>query len=434
MDLMQTIPASKPGDSPMVYTFADYDFIFDGRDMSVDRQDWIAILLSLAKLTELYTLWKHGAPNLCWVAGAAWLYFFAAATILQLNKKWRCRIQTSSRKRRGVDIVAGYLPSAKHSGGERKVILGVSDNSRLSLLQRLVWAVGSVVCTAWLIFTYIILGQCEPKITLIWIAFQVLWLLSRLLFHHLADIKHPISHRIFPTPVTWTNMDYTMKERLLDLTLGLAQYQTYIHPRGAHAYAEDISTTTSLRSVFSQVQFRLQPEFALVQYPTTTGATTDVTISAVVGDHILASAAWMHGSTLSGMDLYDTCIIFLQSTILNSVIAVPSVRVLAQSRSAVPPTHDIETTVVPHFVPKGSSVGYDAWWCWIPCGKGLWLQLHSDDMKMLGRRKAEVMTDMEVTRKLQVGDLNISLTRVEEVREVVGLSMQTGQLLLQFFG
>jgi hypothetical protein len=167
----------------------------------------------------------------------------------------------------------------------------------------------------------------------------------------------------------------------------------------------------------------------------TTDTTIDVTVSAMIGDHILSSAAWMNGSTLSGMDLYDTCIIFLQSTESKSIIAVPCVRVLAQSCSLAPPRHDIETTIAPHFVPKGSSnVGYGVWWCWIPCGKSLWLQIRSDDMKMLGQRKAEVMTDAEVTWKLQVGDLNISLTRAEEVREVAGLSMQTGQFLLQFFG
>jgi hypothetical protein len=163
-----------------------------------------------------------GASNLCWVTGIGWFYFFITALILFLWEHWGWRSFDSGLKGRGVDIVVGYLPSAKRVGGERKIILGASDNGRLSLLQRTIWAVGSVVCTAWLMATYILLGQSEPKITFIWAGFQILWLLLRLLFHHFADVKYPISHRILPTPTAWVDMDYSLKGRALDLTMGIA--------------------------------------------------------------------------------------------------------------------------------------------------------------------------------------------------------------------
>jgi hypothetical protein len=154
---------------------------------------------------------------------------------------------------------------------------------------------------------------------------------------------------------------------------------------------------------------------------------------AVVGDLILTSAAWMHGTALNGMDLYDSCIVFLGTKA--SVFAVPSARVLSQSYPAVPPKRDIESPVVRRFVPRSSpnTRHHLCWWYWIPCGDGLWLQLQSEDMKILGERKAEIVTNAQITRKLQVENLNISLTKVEDVKHITDLSMQVGQILLQFF-
>jgi len=223
-----------------------------------------------------------------------------------------------------------------------------------------------------------------------------------------------------------------MKDRAMELTMGLAQYQTYIHPRGSYSYSEDIFTTPLLRSAFAQVQFCLQPEYPLAQY-SITEATVNVTVAAVVGDQILASASWMHGFGLSGMDLYDSCVVFLQTE--SSTIAVPSARVLSQSHSPIVMKNDIEKIVTPRFLPRSTpNTGHGLiWWYWIPCGSGRWLQLQSVDMRILGQRKADVVTDAQVTRKLQVGDLNVSLTKVEDVKQITGLSMQAGQVLLQFF-
>jgi len=207
MNLVHTVPTSKPGDALTVHTFIDYGFLFDGSHPSINGQDWIAILSSLPKVVELYILWREGARDLCWVAGVAWFYFFIAAVILWLRELWVRRVSDSDNEGQDVDIVVGYLPSAKHTGGERKIILGVSENSGTSLLQRIIWAVGSVVCIAWIMATYILLRQYDPKITFVWTGFQFLWLVLRLLFHHFADVKEPVSHRILPTPTLgkiWT--------------------------------------------------------------------------------------------------------------------------------------------------------------------------------------------------------------------------------------
>jgi hypothetical protein len=59
--------------------------------------------------------------------------------------------------------------------------------------------------------------------------------------------------------------------------------------------------------------------------------------------------------------------------------------------------------------------------------------MHSDDMRFLGMRQAEVIDDAQLTMDLQVGNLNISLDKVEDVKQIAALSMEAGQLLLQFF-
>jgi hypothetical protein len=288
------------------------------------------------------------------------------------------------------------------------------------------------VCIGWLLATYILLGQSEPEITFIWAGFQIVWLLLRLLFHHFADVKYANSHHILSTPTAWVDMDFSMKERALNLTMGIAQYQTYVHPRGSYSYEEDICTASVLSSVFSQVQFVLHQEFYIDRL-SVINATINVTVMAVVGDHVLTSAAWMHGSALNGMDLYDSCIVFLQTK--SFLLAVPSVRVLSQADSVEPPKCDIENPVMPRFIPRRThnTRRQISWWYWIPCGDNLWIQLQSKNMKILGERKGEVMTDAQITGKLQAGNLNISLARVEDVKQIRDLSMQAGQILMQFF-
>lgn len=432
MNLVNTVPSSRPGDPVMAYTFTDYyDFLFDGSGISLDEKEWIAILSSSPKLIEIYILWKEGAQTLCWVGGAAWFYFFLAAVTLWLNQKLRLsRVSKSGDE--GIDIVAGCLPSTKRAGGNRQIILGASNNSRLSSLQRIVWAFGIVVCAAWLIATYVLLNQYDGRIVSIWASFQIVWLLLRLLFYHLAHIKHPMSHRILPLPIAWGDMDPSMKERTLRLTMALAQYQTYVHPRGPYSYKEEIFTTTMVRSVFLQARYILHSEFPLDDF-SVTAPTFEVSVVAVIGDPILASAAWMYGSSLNGMDLYDSCIVLFKTE--SSVIAVPSARVLSQHSPVVFSKSDIERTIPPRFIPKSApNSGHDiSWWYWIPCGNSRWLQMCSEDMKFLGTRKAEVTDDSQLTKTLQAGNLNISLNKVTDIEQIVTFSMQAGQALLHFF-
>ncbi|KAF8580701.1 hypothetical protein K439DRAFT_1619637 [Ramaria rubella] len=408
--LVNNIPPSRLGDPLVVYTFVDYDFIYDGSLPAVSSQDWVAILSSLPKLVELYVLWRQGAVILCWVGGVAWLYFFIAAILLWLKDVLRSRTLDSNDELVGLDIVSGNLPTTKHAGGERKIILGASDNTRHSLLQRSTWAIGSVVCIVWLVTTYITLGQCDVTVVYTWAGFQLLWLTCRILFHQFTEVKDPVTNRLLPIPTSWENMNTLMKDRTLELTVGLAEYQSFLHPRGSYSYKEEVSTAASLRSLFSRAEYHLQPEFPLDAGSEET--TIEVSIVGIVGDPILTSAAWMQGSKLNGMDLYDSCIIFFEAG--SCIVAIPSARVLSQRTTTS--KQDIERTFPPRFPPKSSpNSGHDiTWWHWVPCGNDRWLQIESVDMKLLGKRQATVTSDAQVTKRLQLGDLNIALTKVED--------------------
>ncbi len=128
------------------------------------------------------------------------------------------------------------------------------------------------------------------------------------------------------------------------------------------------------------------------------------------------------------MDLYDTCLLFL--VVQDSLVAVPAARVLSDPLTA---NLDVESSMIdPDIIDKGSTnTGKGiTWWYWIPCGADRWLQTRTEDMKFLGHRTAKVLSDRHVTDKLEKGRLIVSLKSVEEVRDVVDLSVRAGKVLI----
>ena len=128
------------------------------------------------------------------------------------------------------------------------------------------------------------------------------------------------------------------------------------------------------------------------------------------------------------MDLYDTCLLFL--TVHDSLIAIPAARVLSDPLIT---KLDVESSIIdPDIINKGSTnTGQGiTWWYWIPCGYNKWLQARTEDMKFLGQRTADVLSDMQVTEKLEKGRLIVSLKSVGDVRDVVGLSARAGKILV----
>ena len=426
-NLISSVPNNRPTEPLTVFTIVDNNFLNDAflDNPNLGRETWIAIFSSLPKIIEIYILWREGAEMLSWIGAFAWLYFMIAAITLRAEQSFSSR--AASRDSR-VDIVAGHLPSTRGAGGERKVILGLSDNRRL-LTLRAVWAIGSVLCTFWLMASYFLLAQYESRITFVWAGFQILWLLLRLLFYHFTGIKQPLSHSVLPTATPWEDTSASMRERVFELTMALAHYQTFIHPRGLYSYKQDFIDSSSIRTLFSQVGYQLHSTFPLA-IGSVTESTVGISVLAVIGDHILASAAWIYGSPLNGMDLYDSCIVFLKTE--SSYIAIPAARVLSQNTATTSVKYDVERSFTPRFLPRSSpNTGHDlVWWYWVPCGGNKWLQFHSEDLAISGERSAEIMTDVQITNKLQIGDLNISLTKAEDLEDICNLSMQSSRTLL----
>lgn len=319
------------------------------------------------------------------------------------------------------DVLAGQLPTPVKSEGEPKVVLGVTKNVRLHLCWKLVWGFGSVVCTMALIATYITLGKHDIKIISIWIGFQVSWLALRSVFFHFAEGMDKAFHRPFIVRKDWASLPWRFKVRIRHLLSALSRYQMHVHPRRLYCYKEDMQTLETIDNI--RPDCPLDPSICV-------GDTVDLSISAVVGDTLLSSAAWMLGSKLSGMDLYDSCVVAL--TVDGKSAAIPSARVLSEPPIERPSDLELGTEV--QFVPRGSSnTGRSpVWWYWIPCGSDRWLQVHTEQRKFLGKRKATVVSDEHITQKLAIGDLYVSIKHVDEVKDIVRHSKMGCDVLLHF--
>jgi hypothetical protein len=163
----------------------------------------------------------------------------------------------------------------------------------------------------------------------------------------------------------------------------------------------------------------------------------DIIIHAIIGDTLLSSVAWLlspstvpgttsHAPGLTGLDLYDSCHVRLSlpstGTQPTTIFSIPSARVLTGVPPSSPSDPESSGFTARIFPPRGgSNDGQNiAWWMWIPLGPDRWLQLRTDDMKMLGKRRAEVVNDEGVTKKLMSGELFVGINDVKEVKEIVG--------------
>lgn len=404
-----------------IFTYRNYPF---DRPTNVSRE-WMALSVSFLKVIELYTLWMTGDRFLCCISVFPWLYFYIAAVALQLRRHWRGQPEDSGSD--WVDILAGRLPTTTRPGGSRKLLLGTSENSRLFSTWRIIWACGAIVCIVSVIGTYVLLGRATDTTFYVWSAFQMAWLILSLMFYHFSDATDPMAYRLLLAQAPWKDLTMPMKERVLTLALALAKYQMHFHPRGIYCYDEDLLSARTLCGYLSTVGHHLQTNYPL-DLSAKSGDVIEISVHAVVGDPTLASAAWIRGYSYTGMDLYDCCLLFLN--VQGSLIALPVARVLSDPLTS---KLDVESSIVDSdIVNKGSTnTGQGiTWWYWIPCGADRWLQTCTDDMKFLGKRKAEVFSDAQVTQKLSQGRLIVSLKSVQDVRDVVSLSAQACQILV----
>ena len=162
-------------------------------------------------------------------------------------------------------------------------------------------------------FLYFILGQENQEVVLIWVGFQILWLVLRILVYHFGEPEDSLFGRIL-VGRPFVSLPSDMKQRVLNLTLALSKYQTHVHPRGEYSYKEDWFSSKEL------LVLRTAPTSDFYPFQSNYTPTTPVKLKVigVIGDTTLSSALWMMGkSKLTPMDVYDACILIL--SILSSL-------------------------------------------------------------------------------------------------------------------
>ena len=421
--MLNSIPEVPPPAPLTVFTYRDYPF---DRPTNV-WHEWVAILASTVKLIEPFTLWINRNTELCWISSLNWLFFFASSVMLQFWREWLRKREGSADDQR--DLLAGDLPTTKRPGGPRRVVLGTSGSDRMLLAWKVVWGLGIVISIGSLGATYIFVSSSNHGTFYIWGCFQLAWLILSLLFSYFSDVIDPMTHRWLLAPVSRKDLTKSDKDRILSLAFAAAKYQLYHHPRGMYCYEEELLCTRTLSEYLHQVQHQLQAAYPL-EPSVQPGNTVDITIAAVIGDPTLASTAWIQGSSHSGMDLYDCCIVFAR--VHGALVAIPAARVLSDPLTS---QLNVEGSGIDRDILQKGSTNTGSgisWWYWIPCGPDRWLQVRAEELRFLGTRKAEVLADVGITDKLQRGRLIVSLRDVEEVKGVVKLSREVGELLVDF--
>lgn len=405
---LNSVLNSPEGALPVVYTF-----IRDPTYRTVKRGDWVGLSLSALKGLEMYALWRLGTTQLYWVTAMPGLYFLLAAVVLQTMRATRGYVKDAETE---IDALVGDLPTAKVPGGAtKKILLCMPENFRRSNLWRAIWSVGAVVCVSSLLATYILLSKEDANTFFTWLGFQILWLAARLVIYHVIE---GADHLQFPALFgqEWQDLPEGQKARALHLLWALAGYQAHMHPRGSYSYVEDqqsVDKVDSLLSVFRGNYLRAVPALPSTCHLVTVG------MHGVLGDTVLSSATWLVSSSLGGMDVYDSVIVVLE--ISGAVVAVPGVRVLsgtvlqAEIAKAIADPEMVQSRFM-HT--KGlPNAGTGIFWAyWIPCNDGRWLQLQTENMKVLGRRQAMVVTDTQVSLRLDDSDMNVSFTSVDDVK------------------
>jgi hypothetical protein len=401
------VPPAEPTDPLKVYLLFE-DAYNKMKSSKVAWRDVIGLSGSMIKLAEVCILWMRGAFSLAVTTGLCWAFFFLGALVLQIFSISR---ECCQERRSHVDLLTGDLPTPIKPGGQRKVFLAAPKNHRHRLIWTVIWAVGGLACVVSVIGSYFLLGNQTKETFYVYMAFQILWLTLRSVFFHFADGSDKIFNHPSLTVRYYESLSPEYRARVLDLVFALSLYQMRVHPRGEYAYVDGLQTIDALETVLTEISLQ---DVGLVQQ----SGKFKVKIEGVIGDTMLSSAAWTFGSNLTGMDLYDSCIVILN--IRDRKVSVPSARIITDVRPDM--AKDVEAPLEIKFpVRGGSNSGGPTvhWNYWIPCSGGDWLHVRTQGLCVRGDYEATRVTDAQVTQKLESGELFNSLTHVNEVREIV---------------
>jgi len=431
--MISKLPDTRSDKGLRVFSYANYGFM---RNHNAKLQ-LAALTVSLGKLAEIYVLWISGGNYIGLISSLPWLYFFLVAVIVETQEIILRRRPMN--KLGNLDIITGKLPKIGLEPGPRKVILGAYQNSMSSVWWRIIWAGGAIICLYSLIFLYFLLGKQPNELVFTWIGFQVLWLILRIFLYHHARPEDPLFGRVLlAQPLE--SLPQNMKDRVLRLVIALSKYLVHVHPRGQYSYQEDCFSPkdlASLRTTLISYVYPLQP---FPQNITASNSLIKLHILGVIGDATLSSASWIMGDNkLTPLDVYDSCILILSipttkgSLSPNKTIFIPAIRVL--SGRSMTSTSDIEG-YGPLFIPKGAgnSGANITWMYWVPFEGRSWLHftVGVNMTKLIGDHEARILDDQQVTAQLTVGNLNISISHVDDVKRILKISQHAAELLVKF--
>ena len=400
------------------------------------------LLLSLAKVGEGFVLY-HFAGTLGIVTVIPWAYFFLVACIIELRE-----IVVARRPQvldGEIDIIVGQFPSMTQPAESRPqsgVIIGAPRNPRKTIWWKAAWVLGALICPFVTGLTYLSLAQQTNEIVMLWLMFQAVWLLGRMLVHHYAE---PPTEAIAPRLLykrPWETLPGIFRERVVNLMVALSKYMISVHPRHEHAYRDNASTLSELRRIIIETPTMLNYPLSESLKPSNYNRSqVDIEIHLIIGDPTLISAVWL--ANIPGLtfeNMYDTCILSLKLPLFGATsqyATIPCVRFLAGVSASEPLAFDEETNQpldsLPQFHPKGQLQGLPCtWWYLIPAGEQSWLVIRQDIFSpILGKHSAEVMSDERVTAILSRGNLFISITHVDDVKSALENSRKARETLTE---
>ena len=400
------------------------------------------LLLSLAKVGEGLVLWRLGG-TIGIITLIPWAYFFLVACIIEAREMIVARKPPVLDGE--IDIIVGRFPSmtqVAESPSQCWVVIGAPRNPRKTIWWKAAWALGALICPFVTGFTYLSLSQQTNEIVMLWLIFQALWLLGRMLVHHYAESPKEVIAPRFLSKRPWETLPGTSRERVVNLMVALSKYMISVHPRQERAYRDYASTPSDLRRIIIETPTILNyPLNESLKPSNYNRSQVNIEIHSIIADPTLISAVWL--ANIPGLtfeNMYDTCILSLKLPLFGATsqyATIPCVRFLAGDSASEPLAFDEETNQpldsIPQFYPKGRLHEFPCtWWYLIPAGERSWLVIRHDVLSpVFGKHSAEVMSDEHVTAILSRGHLLISITHVDEVKSALENSRKARETLTE---
>ncbi|KAL2005331.1 hypothetical protein VTN00DRAFT_2542 [Thermoascus crustaceus] len=416
--VLDTVPAAEKGSPIDIYRFQP-----DLGGAPAAWKDWLWILLSMAKLVEVFVLWKLGSRSLWAWTMAGWAHAFLSAILLQVAGLGRDHPDKATR-----NIIAGTLPSPLRLGEKGKIVLGLPANVRRHVLWRTALAVGTLVNVAGLFGIFLFLDGEPVPVVYSWIGFQILWLAMRTIIYFV--VPGGVAGQAVMACQRWNEALPHDRQQVMTLMNELSAHQASTHPRGFHAYLFDCMSFHQLSVLLGQVDWKLTPSLPCPALSESEPPNT-IEITDATGDPVIRTTVWQQGESLDNSELYDSCIAFVRgfpdSDKNNTSIAIPCVRV----HSCHCGNRDGPNRGNSH-----RDCGNIEWWYFLPIEADLcplgrkWVLAHGK--LATGRLSAELITDEELDRRLSEEWWKISIAGLTDMKAALEVSSQAAKVTVHF--